>query len=98
HFYLHSFPTRRSSDLLSLLVFKSLRTSIECETAQQRAMCFELYAIVSESFVIIISVLNQSTGTSHRDARSASALPKGGGARRKRSEEHTSELQSLAYL
>src|SRR5205823_8786836 len=94
HLYLHSFPTRRSSDLAFCILhfaFMKKTVPISCE--------YDHLAFVPEKF----------GGTEKEDApeRETAKVKKpkrpyaelrAASAFSFRSEEHTSELQSLAYL
>src|SRR5205823_12674660 len=90
HRDLHSFPTRRSSDLERMSLRRSVRTAhFDCHVFSQATMRSQSGA--SESPVArprkLLPSMVSGTGT---PAQSSIV-----GAR---SEEHTSELQSLAYL
>src|SRR5205823_14728253 len=82
HTHLHSFPTRRSSDLLSRdLPGQTDQRSVDeaiCYLAWARSACMSLGVQALAQAAVL--TLAQAAG------------------RRRRSEEHTSELQSLAYL
>src|SRR5205823_13850624 len=86
HRYLHSFPTRRSSDLIllglggvALLIGKSALTSVP--------------GLFVSSLAVVMSALSWSAGVVYSRRSHLSGHPL-----LLRSEEHTSELQSLAYL
>src|SRR5205823_13432806 len=94
HRVLHSFPTRRSSDLGNYA--NPLAAGLTGTTSRS-----------SSTFGnAIYANLNQTNSTSGLGGRAGTTglggggLPGGspGGTRSGRSEEHTSELQSLAYL
>src|SRR5205814_8397950 len=83
HRDLHSFPTRRSSDLNSVII-----GSVACAIALFKAVLFALISVpVKADFLSTIAALLLVYGLI--------ALIWGA---RKRSEEHTSELQSLRHL
>src|SRR5205823_7023421 len=86
--YLHSFPTRRSSDLLLLLIWA---------TTMKRTALFPAIPIFVAHAVDWCEILyfpkeNDALQFPTRGKYNASF------SLGKRSEEHTSELQSLAYL
>src|SRR5205823_13302063 len=85
----HSFPTRRSSDLL---FNKDMAAALEC---LPREFGVEVVAGANHNqidFVIVDQCL--CAGHQLRETETSSDLV----SRYPRSEEHTSELQSLAYL
>src|SRR5205814_10282573 len=87
--YLHPFPTRRSSDLICLRAWSFRnRTKNPKSRIAQRPCAF--YARAST---------NSSRKSSKRpSSQSAAGRSKAATDPRKRSEEHTSELQSLRHL
>src|SRR5205823_15073204 len=91
---LHSFPTRRSSDLISLTCFErtlspsapfTIGTSSEFSHARHGCVCCAMPDSNPEPWPI--------PGAAKCSSAKALSLRE-----RARSEEHTSELQSLAYL
>src|SRR5205823_14352150 len=86
HRALHSFPTRRSSDLPSVAAPRS-RCGDRSGRARRRA-CKRACGPCAVC----------PTGTAASRARTVCARCAACPARGSRSEEHTSELQSLAYL
>src|SRR5205823_6852734 len=84
--HLHSFPTRRSSDL----PVESAVTDIEMieSLAPQPDLGMNLYAPQSEPGILHFKIYRRGSRVPLSDS-----LPM-----LERSEEHTSELQSLAYL
>src|SRR5205823_8778561 len=86
---LHSFPTRRSSDLLSLLAPRALAAALPGLALNLMSLDPILVNHRSQyvSFVLPFLALAAVDGGARLQAWS-----------RSRSEEHTSELQSLAYL
>src|SRR5687767_15573770 len=84
--YLHSFPTRRSSDLSITIGFK------EIWAHKFRSLLTVMGIILGVASLVAMSALVQGMENGLR-----AALIEIGGVE-KRSEEHTSELQSLAYL
>src|SRR5205823_13983977 len=93
HRDIHSFPTRRSSDLEMIKyasnAFLATKISFINEIAQ---ICERLGADVKE--VAVGMGYDKRIGRAFLDA----GLGYGGSCSPRRSEEHTSELQSLAYL
>src|SRR5205823_10221377 len=97
HLLLHSFPTRRSSDLPLLVYHLFLHYFLHYSHSQQfphHHQCFTRRTPASEAAEARSSRAPSTTPTSPPGAASAAGWP----ARSTRSEEHTSELQSLAYL
>src|SRR5205823_10669659 len=91
HRYLHSFPTRRSSDLLPLFE-KAIQYDLP---AMAVLLCrnFPIFSICGTfSFTPASGSIKEGSAFL---SLSGAALA---GSRTRRSEEHTSELQSLAYL
>src|SRR5205823_11994235 len=82
HLPLHSFPTRRSSDL------RPMRAPISHSTKPATARLAR-----GQRFIVRF----RSVSTARIVSRTMATAP-GERRRRLRSEEHTSELQSLAYL
>src|SRR5205823_11463442 len=94
---LHSFPTRRSSDLgppeapkLLAISASAVRLSRACVKTSRQAFCPEV-AMFSGSLII-------SSSSSSCPFTRVRILAPCCGVADNRSEEHTSELQSLAYL
>src|SRR5205823_12729709 len=94
HRSLHSFPTRRSSDLqdvqrwLVIVAEQTMRMAGEAVARQARIENGDLAAGAAEL---------QGAGETGKAAADDDDVIHGDGLR-VRSEEHTSELQSLAYL
>src|SRR5205823_13907820 len=85
---LHSFPTRRSSDLFELGLFEDDDYLLRLEQAGFRVVCADDVLVHHFGQATIGALANGSYGDLfHANRR-----------RFQRSEEHTSELQSLAYL
>src|SRR5205823_14991371 len=86
HRYLHSFPTRRSSDLVTMTPTGGLKSAVAlaCAGALTGATC----TVSPSSVTAADGVTPQQAQVSM--TTNALVIP--------RSEEHTSELQSLAYL
>src|SRR5205814_7357124 len=93
----HSFPTRRSSDLLSNLVATGqLRMGdwirVDCDAQLQRLNFYkDAEEVAAEEMAAIASA---STG----ELAAVAAAPACAESSPARSEEHTSELQSLRHL
>src|SRR5205814_10023877 len=83
HHHLHSFPTRRSSDLILWH---------DTSKAQDAATNMKITAEDLMRFGVIDEIVPEPVGGAHRDP--AAAIEAAG----TRSEEHTSELQSLRHL
>src|SRR5205823_14361185 len=96
HRALHSFPTRRSSDLRAVDDLAARLAKLETTAATPRpplsdpALANRITSIDNET-----KVLGERIGVVARRTDEIAAIA---GDARKRSEEHTSELQSLAYL
>src|SRR5205823_8025923 len=84
---LHSFPTRRSSDLCDRRAVS--RTAPHAHRASVSARSCRLEPPRADGAV---------RGRANRHDRHAACCPSAALGARARSEEHTSELQSLAYL
>src|SRR5205823_8806555 len=89
--HLHSFPTRRSSDLEGALLVAARRAGMDPTAIRARWPRVAEIAFTSERKKM--STLHAQLPESQVGA--VLSLPEG---ERLRSEEHTSELQSLAYL
>src|SRR5205823_10877425 len=98
HPYLHSFPTRRSSDLEQTT--EGRREAITFATIDSSAAL--MFALFINAAILILSAAafhwsgHQNVGKIQDAYKLLSPLLGVGVA--SRSEEHTSELQSLAYL
>src|SRR5205823_10945086 len=95
--HLPSFPTRRSSDLAALQGQARVRGRPHDEHAVLRAEVLAEVGVETHELEITPRRSHEleaihAEHRSHRDLGRAGDLPLG------RSEEHTSELQSLAYL
>src|SRR5205823_14763120 len=84
HPYLHSFPTRRSSDLFCCAIASS-RCSVETYSSLNWSASLKAWSMACDSGLESVGWIEAPLCFG---SRSISA----------RSEEHTSELQSLAYL
>src|SRR5205823_12889999 len=96
HLDLPSFPTRRSSDL-------GAHGELGCVQLRHGRFLLERRAVLLEPRRVIHEVLGRLDFGRHVGEREMHTLEAGDGlaelpASRVRSEEHTSELQSLAYL
>src|SRR5205823_10314649 len=90
---LHSFPTRRSSDLSSEQSSASLcNCGARDLSARARSTCTDATAVTRLSKKFLRGCRRTTLSARSRSPRCAVA------AALARSEEHTSELQSLAYL
>src|SRR5205823_11768815 len=90
----HSFPTRRSSDLQSALA------STDAERANPWLLLNRRMAAGGAPAVSVVPVIadaNSMTYVLHKNLGEDVIIHRGASEVR-RSEEHTSELQSLAYL
>src|SRR5207253_6645665 len=87
HRDLHSFPTRRSSDLASLISPRSRRWSARRSSCPSRPSPIFGYAPITVVFKVM-------PAPSHPAWGGARPIPR----RVPRSEEHTSELQSRGHL
>src|SRR5690606_40857556 len=88
--HLHSFPTRRSSDLQTSLFFEAIHRS---KSAQIVVLCrvFSRYAYP-------VAAIRRVTGAPLLCSRVNAAAPSTDSTAQTRSEEHTSELQSRENL
>src|SRR5205823_13219004 len=92
---LHSFPTRRSSDLKACEGDEVLRCKVEALlSSRERAGSFiETSAVAVATRIIENGQADLLVGQTIGHYKISKRIGTGG-----RSEEHTSELQSLAYL
>src|SRR5205823_13485372 len=93
---LHSFPTRRSSDLRQL-VLTIPDVNVSDQATNQTALA---YAIENGNREMVRTLLGAGADINARSRDGQTALMSLNGKANVdlRSEEHTSELQSLAYL
>src|SRR5205823_10201373 len=89
--HLHSFPTRRSSDLSGLLAMRDGKVPENHDLL--KISCIRL-----KSYTVSHRGARCRAGGRIRDRPRSSAPARLLLENRRRSEEHTSELQSLAYL
>src|SRR5205823_12774819 len=89
HLDLHSFPTRRSSDLACLLALVAVRIVVGVGAGDFLGFCIVEDDAEHPSLRLLKLALNPALGCLVLAPRSNHI---------ERSEEHTSELQSLAYL
>src|SRR5205823_13133367 len=90
HLFLHSFPTRRSSDLRELGAVAPTPGLVEV------ARHVAVRVVVEDERDHVDAVLHR--GRQLLRVVEEPTVPRDGDDRTVRSEEHTSELQSLAYL
>src|SRR5205823_7226206 len=91
---LHSFPTRRSSDLAVTRAYGEIRTQIAQMNADQKEE-LHLSAQICAICVICVRIVFSACCLWRSECLQAG---KRSLLANSRSEEHTSELQSLAYL
>src|SRR5205823_10456799 len=92
---LHSFPTRRSSDLVAVLGTPRVVALAEAATIAALAGAVGDHETTVGSRVELDHLAPSPVGAR---VRAEAVLDGVAGRRLSRSEEHTSELQSLAYL
>src|SRR5205823_14707071 len=91
---LHSFPTRRSSDLVEAML-SGLPTSFEDEREQ---VIYEMATCLSNSRWVSKGLYDRAVKALGHEGITDAICLMGFYTSVSRSEEHTSELQSLAYL
>src|SRR5205823_8834082 len=92
HRHLHSFPTRRSSDLVIVDRGMSLRDFVDIYLLKTGQRCFA----VEDQGRLVGIITPRDVSNISRDRWDETTVREA--MRPLRSEEHTSELQSLAYL
>src|SRR5205823_7692580 len=94
--YLHSFPTRRSSDLFNLSLMGDAAADLERALAIFQRLDEDAAVVAVSSFLCLAKPTDPRVP--EWLAGALKFADESGDRMKQRSEEHTSELQSLAYL